>query len=143
MVQSFKTMNISLNESTHVCYIQNGVYPIRSSVSSVELIVNYVAAFLVLLLFVLLTLFLNLTAILTFLSSNRLGNSVCFFLIFFQSIIDVSLGTSMMVLRFWQILPAFLNINVNCKVFQIQWIVRFMFFGSSVSVLSRINIERF
>ena len=96
-----------------------------------------------LLIITLLTLFLNLAAILTFLSSNRLRNSVCYFLIFLQSIVDLIFGTLTMMLTFWQNFQAVFMLDFNCTLFYVERMVHYVFIGSSVSVLSCMNIERF
>ena len=136
-------VNFSLNVFTQYCLSQEKVFTFRSGVSSIEMYIKYTVAFLLLLIITLLTLFLNLAAILTFLSSNRLRSSVCYFLIFVQSILDLVLGTLTMMLTFWQNFQAVFMLEFNCMLYHVERMVHYVLIGSSVSVLSCMNIERF
>lgn len=112
------------NNFTHIRHMLNAAYPLRLGVSHVGLHTNYIVVFVALILIVLLTVSLNLTAILTFLLSKRFEKFSMLF-----SYIPPTL-----ILIFWQILPAIFILDVDCSVLHVQRVSHCMFIGSSVTV---------
>ena len=130
------------NAVMKTCYIFELEFGISESFSSKLNYENQIALCVFNTLSAVLTFFLNLTTIMTFLSSKQLQAKVCFFLVFVQSISNMGISALATPLYSATIVGSLLDIGC-CNIHFAFFLTFFIGFLISVATFSAMNIERY
>ena len=127
---------------TEVCGALNFEFKVVLVHPSKVQFANYVMVFVTNIFVSLITIFLNVTTILTFRSSNHLQKKLCHFLIYVQSWSDLGIGLIVSPL-YSIIIGSKLLGNGNCRIHQIWFCISVTSSVFSVIILSAMNLERY